>query len=116
MPARDQQREKWVRRRFRAIEECGEDVAVKMIDRIERLGQRECERLRGRDADDEAADQTGSAGYRNSVEIGERECRALERIFNHGREEGDVTAARDLRNDAAVFRVKRVLVRCDVRK
>ena len=69
VPARDEQREKRVRRRLVALEKRREEVAVQVVDRVERQAGRERERLGRRDADDEAADQPGSGGDRDPVEL-----------------------------------------------
>ena len=72
MAARNEQREKRIGRRLLAIEEGREDVAVQMIDGVERPVQCEGVRFRGGDADDEAADQARTAGYGDAVEIRKR--------------------------------------------
>jgi Fe-S cluster assembly protein SufD len=112
--ARDQEREKRVRRLDAGVDERRENMAVKMIDGVERFARRICDRFCRCDADDETADEPRSRRHRDAVEIGERNVRAFERVLHGRAQKREMLAARDLRNDAAEFRVKRVLIRRDV--
>jgi hypothetical protein len=112
----DEQREKRIGRRFLTVEKRSEDVPVQMIDRIKRLTECKSKRFRSRNADDETADESGSARDRNRVEGLEAAAGAVERVFDGGREQRDVLPACNLRHDSTVLGVKRVLIRGHVRK
>ena len=110
MAARDQQRQERVGRRLLAVQKRGENVAVEMVDGVERLIEGEGERFGGGHADDEAADQAGAARDGDAVNAAQRRAGAAERVLDGCREQGDVLAAGDLGDDAAVFGVEFVLV------
>ncbi len=85
-------------------------MAVQMIEGIERPVQRESVGLCRGDADDKAADQAGTTRYRDTVEIRKTRVRALQRVFDHCGEQRDMPPAGDFGNDAAVLRMKGILV------
>ena len=116
MAAGDEQREERIRRRLVALEERGEEVAVQMVDRVERQAGRERERFRRGDADDEAADESRPGRDGDAVELAERDAGARQRVVDRRGEQRGVPAGGDLGHDPAVLRVELVLVGRDVRE
>ena len=98
-------------------------MPVEMIDRDEREPSCPGDRLRGGDADEQGADQTGAGGHADEPHVVEPDPCLLQRIAHDGRDQLEVAARRDLRHDAAVTRVQvglrgddvgeDVAVRCD---
>src|SRR5579863_4648971 len=110
MTARNEEREKRIWWLFVTVEERCEDMSVQVIHAVDRLVERECERFGCRDADDEATDQPGALRYRNRVDLGKPLAGASKGIVDGGREQSDVLAARNFRNDPTIFFVKGVLI------
>jgi len=79
---------------------------VQVIDGHERQASRPCERLRGRHADEERADQPRPGRDGDGVDVVERRARLVQRLLDDRGDELEVPARRDLRDDAAVPRVQ----------
>jgi hypothetical protein len=75
---------------------------MQVVDRHERQLARGRDRLRGRHADEQRADQARPAGDRDLGHVVERRARCLERVVQHGVDQLQVVAGRDLGHHAAV--------------
>ena len=82
------------------------DVAVQVVDRGERQPPRPGERLRGRQPDEERADQPRALRDRDPLDPVEPDTGLAERLAQDGRDELEMPPRRDLRDDAAVLRVQ----------
>ena len=99
MAARDEQQQIG---KFDPIGEArGQRMRFEMVDRHERLGGGERQRLAGGEPDDDAADQAGPGGGRDAVEIGEFHLRLGERPRDDRVDDLDMGARGDLRHHAA---------------
>ena len=83
----------------------GGDVAVQVVDRHERESAGGGERLRGRDADEQRADQPRALRHGDLLDVVERGAGAVERVVDDRVDELEVVARGDLRDDAAEARV-----------
>ena len=90
-------------------ERAGHHVPVQVVHRHERQPARGGERLRGRDADEQRADQPGSARDRDLLDVVEPRAGPLERVGGHRVDQLQVVARGDLRHHAAVARVQQPL-------
>ena len=81
-------------------------MALEVVDRDERQAPRPRERLRGRDPDEQRADETRALRDGDPLDALERSSRFGERLADDGRHELEVAARRDLGHDAAVARVQ----------
>src|SRR6476619_458832 len=79
----------------------GERMAFEMIDGDERFAGGQRDRLRGGQADDDAADEAGPGGRGDGVDVGEAEPRIAERRGDYAVERLDMGAGGDLGNDTA---------------
>ena len=86
-----------------------------MVDGRQRKPQRPRERLRGREPDEERADEPRAPRDRDALEIGQLGSGLAERLPDHGRHELEVPPRRDLRHDPAVARMEVGLGGDDVR-
>src|SRR6185437_16884957 len=84
----------------------GGDVPVQVVDRSEREPASPGQRLRGRETDEERADEPRPGGDGDHVDIVEASAALGERRVDHGRYELEMAARCDLRHDAAVARVQ----------
>ena len=91
------------------------DVAVQVVDRHERQAPRGGDRLRGREPDEQGADQAGPAGHRHRVDVVEPGPRALQRVGRDRVHKLEVVARGDLRDDPAVAGVQQALRRDRIR-
>ena len=73
-----------------------------MIDRDQRLARRVRERLAGDEPDHHPADQAGTGGRGDRVDVRQRESRIGEHGFDERGEAVDMRARRDLRHHAAI--------------
>jgi hypothetical protein len=87
-----------------------------VVDRGERLAERPRERPGERDPHEERADQAGSRGDGDSVDLLERRSRIVERRLQDRLDVLQMVARRELGNDAAVRAVERDLGGDDVRE
>ena len=78
------------------------DVALEVVDGRQRQPARGGDRLRGRDADEQRADEARPLRDRDEVDVGERRAGAAQRVVDGGVGELEVVARGDLRHDAAV--------------
>ena len=76
-------------------------MAVEVVDGGERQPAGGGERLGGRDADQQRADQPRALGDRYELDVVEGGLRAGERVVDDGVDELEVVARGDLRHDAA---------------
>ena len=105
MAARDQQQK--VRKAEVRIDQPGrERMAFEMIDRDQRLAGSEREPLAGEERDHHSADQPRPRGRGYRIDIVDRQLGVIEHALNQRRQDLDVGARRDLRNDAAVRLVR----------
>ncbi len=88
-----------------APEEDGEQVANEVVDADERLARRPGEPLRRLHADEQRADETGTVGDGDAIDVGKLRARAVEGSPCDLRRVGHVVARGELRDDAAVWRV-----------
>ena len=86
-------------------EEVGGDVALQVIDRDQRQAAGGGDRLRGRDADQEGADQPRPDRDRDRLDLVERHPGLLQRGADDRRRQLQVMARGDLGDDAAEARV-----------
>ena len=114
VPAAREQAEERRLDRLRLEVERG-DVAVQVVDRDERQVPRPRDRLRRGDADEQRADEARALRDRDAVDVVERRARLPERLAHDGRDQLEMPARRDLRDDAAEPRVQVRLRRDDVR-
>ena len=97
-------------RKGRGVGEAGgERVRFEMIDREQRLAVHECDRLRGGEADDHAADEAGTGGGGDPVELDKAFSRRAHRLGDDHVERLDVGARSDFRHHAAECGVLRDL-------
>ena len=82
------------------------DVRAEMVDRHEREAARPGDRLRGREADEQRADETGALGDGDPADVVEAPPRVVERRAQDRRNELEVPSRGDLRHHAAVPRVE----------
>ena len=68
------------------------DVPLQMVDWRERQALRPRDRLRRGDADEQRADQSGTGGDSNEVDVVERSVRICERFAHDGCNELEMTA------------------------
>ncbi len=80
-------------------------MAVQVVDRHERQPAGGGERLRGRDADEQRADQPRALRHGDLLDVVERGAGAVERVVDDRVDELEVVARGDLRHDAAEARV-----------
>ncbi len=108
MPAGDQECDRGVferagsRLRSITAEDVDADVADEVVDGVQRLPERDRERLRGADAHHECAGEPGSAGHRDRVEVGEGDPRLGEGGLDRRTQRIQVGPGCDLGHDAAV--------------
>ena len=74
-PPDDEQRDGRGLERRLVVEDVGGDVADEVVHGVERLLERDGERLRRADADHERAGEARTAGHGDGVEVGERRRR-----------------------------------------
>jgi hypothetical protein len=98
--ARDQQQQ--IGRAQPLGEAHGERVCLQMIDAHQRALAHEGDRFRGRDADQEAADQAGSGRHRHRVETGKVDASLAHGLADDLVQAFHVCARGNLRHDAAV--------------
>ena len=79
----------------------GERMTLEMVNGLERLVVGEGERLGGHDSHQHAADQAGSAGRRDSVQIGKTEPRLGQRLAHQSVEPLEMGTGGDFGNDPA---------------
>jgi hypothetical protein len=91
-----------------------EGVGFQMVDRHQRQVVGERDRLGRHQPDDQPADEAGTGGGRDAIEIGEAEIGLAQRLGDQAVEMGDMGAGGDLRHDTAVGRVGGVLRQHDV--
>ena len=89
---------------------------MQVVDAVKRPAEGERVRLRGSNAHNQTADEAGSAGDGDPVDLGKGCFGTFERVFDGGGEQRHVTTARNFGNDAAVLGMKRVLVCCHATK
>ena len=77
-------------------------MALQVVDRRERQPPRGGEPLRGRDADEQRADEPGPLRDRDQLDVVEPAPAARERVVDDRVDELEVVARGDLRHDAAV--------------
>ena len=102
--AREQTRERWLE--GGGLEEERRHVPVQVIDGDERQPPRPGERLGSREPDEQRADQPGAGRDGDGVDVVERGPRLLERLADHRRDQLEMPARGDLRDDPPVFRVQ----------
>ena len=103
MPARDQQRDRRVLQRLRvSVEEVCRDVAHEVVDGIERLVERNGERLRGADADHERPREPRTRGDGDGIDVAELDLRLGERRFDRRLQRLEVCARGDLGDYSAI--------------
>ena len=76
-------------------------MRFEMIDRHERLGRGERQRLAGGQPDNDAADQAGAGRRRDPIEIAELHFRLVERARNDRVDDFDMGTRGDFRHHAA---------------
>ena len=81
-------------------------MSMQMVDGDQRQPPRPGERLRRRDADEQRADQAGLRRHRDRVRLV-----TVERLLDHGRDQLEMPATRNLGHDAAEARMQLVLRR-----
>ncbi len=79
---------------------------MQMVDRDERQPACPGQGLCGRDANEQGADKTGSLRDGDEVHVVERGVGVVERPSNRRKQQLEMMARRDLRDDAAVPRVQ----------
>ncbi len=79
----------------------GQRVGFEMIDGDEGLAAGQRQRLRHGEPDDDAADEAGTGGGGDAVEVGEPDAGVLQRAHDQPVEHLDMRARGDLRHDAA---------------
>ena len=77
------------------------DVAVQVVDGHERQPAAPGERLRGREADEQRADQAGALRDRDGLDVVQAGPGAVERLPEHRQHELEVAARGHLRHDPA---------------
>src|SRR6185312_12948371 len=87
------------------LEEVGGDVALQVIDRDQRQPAGGGDRLRGRDPDQEGADQPGPGGGGDRLDVVQSHPGLAERRLDHRGGQLQVVAGGDLGDDAAEARV-----------
>ena len=90
------------RRPSETAQEVRRDVALEVVDRRERQAARGGDRLRGRDADEQRADEPRPLRDADERDVVERRAGAAQRVVDRGVGELEVVARGDLRHDAAV--------------
>ena len=80
-------------------------MAHEVVDRVERLVERQGERLRRANADHKRAAEAGAARHGYCVEIFERDIRLCECLFESRNERLEVGSRRDLWHNPAVASV-----------
>ena len=110
--AREQTEKRWFERVRLEIERG--DVPVKVIDRRERQPPGPGDRLRRGNPDEQGADQTGTGGHSDELDIVELRVRFAQRLSDDGRDQLEVAARRNLRDDTPVLCVQFRLGRNDV--
>ena len=83
------------------LEEVGGDVALQVVDRDQRQPARGGDRLRGRDADQQRADQPRPGGRGDRVDVVEGHPGLAQGGLDHRRGQLEVMAGGDLGDDAA---------------
>jgi hypothetical protein len=107
MAAGDEQRD--VRQRDRALELHRQEVALEMVDADERQLPRVGDGLGRAQADEQRADQSGTVGGGDGIDLVERERRLVQRALDRRRQCAHVAARGELGDDAAVGAVDVVL-------
>jgi hypothetical protein len=107
--AREQAQERRVERVRLHVQGC--DVPVQVVDRDEGQPLRPRDRLRGREADEERADEPGALRHGDALDVREARPRLGQRLAHDRRDELEVAPRRDLRHDAAVALVQQRLRR-----
>ena len=92
----------------------GQRMAFEVVDRVERLAGGRGQRLRRHQPDDQPADQAGTGGGGDRIDIGEPDAGIGERRLDNAVERLDMGARRDLGNDAAERRMLLDLAEHDV--
>src|SRR5207249_1583442 len=77
-------------------------MPLDMVDRGHRDAEALREPLGAHQADQQRADQSRTAGHRDTAKVAERASRCLQRLLDHGQDGDDVVARGQFRNDAAV--------------
>ncbi len=96
---------KQIGKRQAAGEPRDQGVRLEMIDGEERLAGRQRDPLAGHQADQHAADQAGSRGGGDAVEVARAHPGAAQRADDEAVDDFDMGARRDLRHDAAIGRM-----------
>ena len=84
-------------------------MRLKVVDGDERLSARQRDALARHEADEDAANQARTCGGRHAVQILGRDLGPLERARDEQVDDLDMGARRNLRHDAAEWRVRRDL-------
>ncbi len=77
------------------------DVPAQVIDGYERQATRPRKGFRGRDSDEQCADEARPLRHGDAIEILERHARLRECLANHRRDQLEMATRCDLGNDAA---------------
>ncbi len=115
MPARDEQQQIG-EFEVRIAQPRRQRMAFEMVDRDQRLARRQRQRLAGDEAHHHPADQPGSRGGGDRVDLRQRHPRLGQRGLDQRRQHLDMRARRDLGHDAAIGPVRRFLARQPVRE
>jgi hypothetical protein len=83
-------------------QEVRRDVTLQVVDGRERQAARGGDRLRGRHADQQRADEPGALRHGDEPDVVERRAGATQRVVDRRVGELEVVARGDLRHDAAV--------------
>jgi hypothetical protein len=85
-----------------------------MVDGDEREPARPGQRLRGRDADEQGADEAGALRDSDALDLSQLRAGLLQRAPDRREKQLEVMAGRDFRDDTSVLRVQLGLRRDDV--
>ena len=99
---RDEQRHEW-RLELGVLDQGGEEVTLEMVDADQGAVARVGERLGVHHADEQRAHETWSRRDRDGVHGVPPHTRLNEGALHHGRERGEVRAARELRHHASEY-------------
>ncbi len=113
MASGDDQPQRRIRRRF-GVEQASDEVGGHVVDADDRYPQRPRQGLRGADAHQQGTDETGTVPDRDRIELLQRTSGLLDGGAGHRNDALEVGAAGDLRHDARVLGVQRMLGRNDV--
>ncbi len=103
MPAGDEQQQ--IREEDAIGQARSQRVAFEMVDGDERLAGGPGDPLRRHRADDQPADQAGTGGSRDAIDLGEVDASLAERQRHQGIEMVEMRPRGDLRHDPAIGRV-----------